>query len=110
MFECSRGRRRGCGWLLKVGRAAALIEEERVEGNEWMVDDKPAPNRRDGRSKRERCTRRVLQQLDRGKKKKSGRGAVVVCGRLLHGRGACTQVYHARGCSTSAGSQFMICP
>lgn len=75
---------RGGGWLLNGCRAAALIEEERVEGNEWMVDVKPAPNRRDGRSKRERCARRALQ-LDRGEK--SGRRAVVVCGRLIAWQG-----------------------
>lgn len=85
--------RRGLVGCWNGCRAAALIEEERVEGNEWMVDDKPAPNRRDGRSKRERCARRALQ-LDRGEK--GGRRAVVVCGRLFAWQGACTQVYHAR--------------
>lgn len=95
------------GLVAQCCRAAALIEEERVEGNEWMVDDKPAPNRRNGRSKRERCARPALQ-LDRGGK--SGRRAVVVCGRLFAWQGGMYTGISCTGCGTSTGSQFMICP
>lgn len=96
------------GWVLNGCRAAALIEEERVEGNEWMVDDKPAPNRRDGRSKRERCARRARSAAGSGRKRwqtcgSSVRTALCVAGGMYTGI-SCTS------CSTSIRSQFMICP